>query len=81
MKIVNFENKKSLTSQKYVNGNLAVSLDKKQSNFSEIKDLGLKEYDKPAVKKLVLVPSLKKNTRIFMGCYAYSWPANDGDGC
>ncbi len=72
MKIVNF---KSNTSKvRPVDGNLAIKLENEQPM--------LYAYEKPEVKKLVLKPQVeKKDTRIFMGCYSYSWPANDGDGC
>lgn len=71
MKVVNFRRKENKI--KPVVGNLALK---------ETNDIGmLQSYEKPDVKKLVLKPQKKKNTRIFMGCYSYSWPANDGDGC
>ena len=38
-------------------------------------------YIKPLVKKLVLELPKPTTKRLFMGCYQYSYVANDGDGC
>lgn len=71
MKIVKFESKISKSFP--VDGNLALK--------EVLNNTVLQTYEKPVVKQLVLKPQKKKNVRIFMGCYSYSWPANDGDGC
>ena len=78
MKIVNFNKNKNFSNA--VDGDLALKL---INYFNEEKIISddVKNYEKPMVKKLVLMPPQKKNTRIFMGCYQYSYQANDGDGC
>ena len=50
-------------------------------NNQELISANIKVYEKPKIKKLILVPSKKKSNRIFMGCYQYNYQANDGDGC
>jgi|GEM_PF-4810414 len=67
------KNKKNLFEQE---GNLALDV-----NNQEFISANIKVYEKPKIKKLILVPSKKKSNRIFMGCYQYNYQANDGDGC
>jgi hypothetical protein len=71
MKIIRF--KRKAFKPRAIDGNLAL----KELPSEPV----LKTYQKPKVRRLVLKPQVKKNTRIFMGCYQMSCPANDGDGC
>lgn len=67
------KNKKNLFGQE---GNLALNV-----NNQELISADIKVYEKPKIKKLILVSSKKKSNRIFMGCYQYNYQVNDGDGC
>lgn len=74
MKIINFQQKKSEILNSKISlktdGNLALKTFDMQEQKSE--------YEKPVVKKLTIK---RENKKIFMGCYTYSYSANDGDGC
>ena len=80
MKIIRFQ--KTAFSPGKIEGNLALKSEPVLRRENVLKqEPVLKNYQKPKALKLVLKPQVKKDTRVFMGCYQFSWPANDGDGC